>query len=47
MTEIRLHSKPVYEGCEKTVVQCYVQARSKELTMPPRPAVVIFPGGGY
>ena len=47
MTEIRLHSKQVYEGCEKTVVQCYVQARSKELTMQPRPAVVIFPGGGY
>ena len=47
MTEIQLHSKPVYENCEKAVVQCYVQARSRELTMPPRPAVVIFPGGGY
>lgn len=28
-------------------MQCYVQARSHKLTMPPRPAVVIFPGGGY
>ena len=36
MTEIQLHSKPVYENCEKAVVQCYVQARSRELTMPPR-----------
>ena len=47
MEEIQIHSRNVYENCEKAVLQCYVQTRSKKLTMPPRPAVVIFPGGGY
>ncbi|MDL2287315.1 alpha/beta hydrolase [Eubacteriales bacterium OttesenSCG-928-G02] len=47
MEEIKLYSEKIYNGCEKVVMQCYVQKPSKELTMPPRPVVLIFPGGGY
>ena len=47
MQALQVHSRNIYENCEKAHMQCYVQARSHKLTMPPRPAVVIFPGGGY
>ena len=47
MKEIKLYDRKIYEGCEKAVLQCYVQSPSPELTMPPRPAVIVFPGGGY
>ena len=47
MQALQIHSRNIYENCEKAHMQCYVQARSHKLTMPPRPAVVIFPGGGY
>ncbi|MDD4125165.1 MAG: alpha/beta hydrolase, partial [Eubacteriales bacterium] len=47
MENIPLHDKKAYIGCEKPRMECYVQRPSPELTKEPRPAVIIFPGGGY
>ncbi len=47
METIPLHDKIVYEGCEKSRMEIYTKTPSPELTAKPRPAVIIFPGGGY
>ena len=46
MTETPLHRRPIYPHCEKAGIRCYVPDAERDRT-PPRPAVVVFPGGGY
>ncbi|NLN55280.1 MAG: alpha/beta hydrolase [Clostridiales bacterium] len=47
METVKLYDKNLYPGCEKVYMECYVKRPSKELTVEPKGAVVIFPGGGY
>lgn len=43
----KLYEKEVYIGCLDVVIECYIHKASPDLTITPRPAMVVFPGGGY
>ena len=47
MINIPLYDKPLYEGCEKSYLQYNERPASPELDGILRPAVIVFPGGGY
>lgn len=44
---IKLYDKHVYDGCEKVVMDVFIRERSKEMPIPPRPAMIVFGGGAY
>ncbi|MDD2269636.1 MAG: alpha/beta hydrolase [Eubacteriales bacterium] len=45
--KLKIYDKNIYDGCENVVLETYIRATSKELPVPPRPAVLVFGGGGY
>ncbi len=47
MINIPLYDKPLYEGCEKSYLQYSERPASPELDGITRPAMIVFPGGGY
>ena len=47
MINIPLYDKPLYEGCEKSYLQYNERPASPELDGILRPAMIVFPGGGY
>ncbi|MDD4164684.1 MAG: alpha/beta hydrolase [Eubacteriales bacterium] len=47
MQTVRLYEKEIYEGCMDVSIECYIHKSSPELTATPRPAMIVFPGGGY
>lgn len=47
MINIPLYDKPLYNGCEKSFLQFSERPASPELDGILRPAVIVFPGGGY
>lgn len=44
---VKLYDKPIYDGCGQVTLECYIHTPSPELTKKPRPAMLVFPGGGY
>ncbi len=47
MERIQLHEKEIYEGALDVTVELMIHSKSIEITNKRRPAMVIFPGGGY
>jgi len=47
MERIRLHQTEIYKGALNSYVQLLIHESSAEITTSPRPAIVVFPGGGY
>lgn len=47
MERIKLYDKKVHENWENVFIEPFLQEQCPDLTCPPRPAIVIFPGGGY
>lgn len=47
METIKLHKNEIYDGASDVIVQLMVHTPSAEITKKKRPAMVIFPGGGY
>ena len=45
--KLNIYDKKIYDGCENVVLETYIRAKSVELPVPPRPAVLVFGGGGY
>jgi acetyl esterase/lipase len=44
---VKLYEREVYDGCDKVTLECYIHTPYPELTAKPRPAMLVFPGGGY
>ena len=47
MKSIRLHEKEIYDGALEVTLQTMVHTASPEITKGARPAMIVFPGGGY
>ncbi len=47
MEKIQLHETEIYDGALDVHIELMIHARSVEITNRRRPAMVIFPGGGY
>lgn len=47
MEKIQLHNSEIYDGASEVKLELMVHASSLELTKGRRPAMVVFPGGGY
>ncbi len=47
MEVIRLHQTEIYDGATDVKLELMVHSSSVELTKKKRPAMVVFPGGGY
>jgi len=47
MQTIKLYEKEIYDGCLEVALDCYTHKVSDEITATPRPAMLVFPGGGY
>ncbi len=47
MERIQLHQTEIYKGALNSHLQLMIHELSPEITKSPRPAIVIFPGGGY
>lgn len=47
MEKIQLHKTEIYDGASDVTLEIMVHAKSQELTQKRRPAMVVFPGGGY
>ena len=47
MQKIRLYEKEIYDGALEVTLQTMLHAASPEITKGARPAMIVFPGGGY
>ena len=47
MEKIQLHQSEIYDGALTVTVELMIHAKSPEITDKRRPAMIIFPGGGY
>ncbi len=47
MEKLQLHKTEIYDGASEVILQLMIHAESNELTKKRRPAMVVFPGGGY
>lgn len=47
METIQLHQKEIYDGALDVIMELMIHRKSIEITNKRRPAMVIFPGGGY
>jgi acetyl esterase/lipase len=47
MQTVKLYNENIYEGCAEVTLDLYIHKVSAELTANTRPAMLIFPGGGY
>ncbi|HBL83668.1 MAG: hypothetical protein A2Y17_08990 [Clostridiales bacterium GWF2_38_85] len=45
--KIKIYDKEIYRGCDEVILETYIHAKSSELPIPPRPAMLVFGGGGY
>ncbi|HPE94585.1 MAG TPA: alpha/beta hydrolase [Bacillota bacterium] len=44
---VKLYDKHVYDGCEDVSLDVFLHSPSKEMPIPPRPAMIVIGGGGY
>lgn len=44
---VKLYDTHVYDGCEDVSLDVLLHSPSKELPIPPRPAIIVIGGGGY
>jgi len=47
MEKIQLHQNEIYDGATTVVLELMIHQASPELTKGKRPAMIVFPGGGY
>ena len=47
MERIRLHEKEIYDGASTVTLELMIHQSSPEITVGRRPAMIVFPGGGY
>lgn len=47
MERIQLHDKEIYDGASAVTLEKWLHSDSPEMTKGRRPAMVVFPGGGY
>lgn len=47
MEKLQLHKTEIYDGASKVTLELMIHASSPEITTKRRPAIVVFPGGGY
>lgn len=44
---LKLYDRHVYDGCENVTLDIMIRTRASEMPIPPRPAMLVFGGGGY
>ncbi len=47
MERIQLHKSEIYDGASTVTLELMIHQSSRELTKGKRPAMIVFPGGGY
>ena len=47
MERIRLHENEIYDGASEVTLELWIHPASPEITKGARPAMLVFPGGGY
>lgn len=47
MEKIQLHKNEIYDGATKVTLELYLHPASPEISKRRRPAMIVFPGGGY
>lgn len=47
MERIQLHKTEIYDGASSVTLELWIHPHSPEITEGPRPAMMVFPGGGY
>ncbi len=47
MEKIQLHQTEIYDGAKEVTLELMIHKQSSELTNGKRPAMIVFPGGGY
>lgn len=47
MEKIKLHQTEIYDGASSVTLELMIHSKSPEITDKRRPAMVVFPGGGY